>query len=99
MTEDMKSRINNPNGTPNIPKIIGKVISLNRTWLLFWTIMKTNTASETVLITTTVVLGPNMINIKGDAAKAMPNPAELNTNDPNNKDNTVIMISGNISIM
>ena len=40
-----------------------------------------------------------MINIKGDAAKAMPNPAELNTNDPNNKDNTVIMISGNISIM
>ena len=99
MTEDMKSRINNPNGTPNIPKIIGNIISLNRTWLLFWTSMKTNTASETVLITTTVVFGSNMINIKGDAAKAMPNPAELNTNDPNNKDNTVIMISGNISIM
>jgi len=61
--------------------------------------MKTNTASETVLITTTVVFGSNMINIKGDAAKAIPNPAELNTNDPNSKAKTVIMISGNISII
>tara|TARA_B100000446_G_C10311583_1_gene255206 strand:- start:71 stop:295 length:225 start_codon:yes stop_codon:yes gene_type:complete len=61
--------------------------------------MKTNTASETVLITTTVVFASNMINIKGDAAIAIPNPAELNTNDPNSKADTVIMISGNISII
>tara|TARA_B100001179_G_C18447618_1_gene341620 strand:- start:234 stop:458 length:225 start_codon:yes stop_codon:yes gene_type:complete len=61
--------------------------------------MKTNTASETVLITTTVVFASNTINIKGDAAIAIPNPAELNTNDPNSKADTVIMISGNISII
>ena len=52
-----------------------------------------------MLITTTVVFASNMINIKGDAAIAIPNPAELNTNDPNSKADTVIMISGNISII